>query len=295
MILALPILLAVSATEPAQCQTIERDYILVRDVAAMVPEFSKLPADFNLGFVPLSGEPRILRGENLQNVAKNRGVELAAPIDLCFKRKTFIPAAEQVHPAMVAAIGIPGAMIEILSLSQHAAPSGEIVFPRDGLQFVENQKDLVWHGYVRYGEDQHFGVWAKVRITAMVARVVAASNLAVGKPIQAGQVRLEKREDSPLDEGAAASLDEVIGFMPKTQLRASSVIRRAQLERQPDVAKGDVVTVHVYEGAAHLSLEGRAQQAGMKGSTILVRNPSSGKDFRAQVTGKDQATAGQIP
>jgi flagella basal body P-ring formation protein FlgA len=295
MMLSLPILLAVAATEPGQCQTIEREYILVRDVAALVPEFSKLPADFNLGFVPLSGEPRILRGENLQNIAKNRGVELAAPADLCFKRNTFIPTAEQVRPAMNAAIGIPDAKIEVLSLSQHAAPSGEIVFPRDGLQYVENQKDLLWHGHVRYGEDQHFGLWAKVRISAMVARVVVAANLAAGKPIQAGQVRLERREDSPLDEGAAASLDEVIGFMPKTQLRASTVIRKAQLERQPDVAKGDVVTVHVYEGAAHLSLEARAQQAGMKGSTILMRNPSSGKDFRAQVTGKDQASVGQIP
>ena len=293
MILALPILLAVAATEPAQCQTIEREYILVRDVAAMVPEFSKLPADFNLGFVPLSGEPRILRGENLQNIAKNRGVELAAPADLCFKRKTFIPTAEQVRPAMNAAIGIPDAKIEVLSLSQHAAPSGEIVFPRDGLQYIENQKDLPWRGFVRYGEDQHFGVWAKVRISATVSRVVVASNLAAGKPIQAGQVRLESREDSPLDTGAAISLDEVIGFVPKTQLHASTVIRKAQLERPPDVAKGDVVTVHVYEGAAHLSLEARAQQAGVKGSTILVRNPSSGKDFRALVTGKDQASIGQ--
>jgi flagella basal body P-ring formation protein FlgA len=194
---------------------------------------------------------------------------------------------------MNAAIGIPDAKIEVLSLSQHAAPSGEIVFPRDGLQYIENQKDLPWRGFVRYGEDQHFGVWAKVRISATVSRVVVASNLAAGRPIQAGQVRLESREDSPLDTGAAISLDEVIGFVPKTQLHASTVIRKAQLERPPDVAKGDVVTVHVYEGAAHLSLEARAQQAGVKGSTILVRNPSSGKDFRALVTGKDQASIGQ--
>ena len=136
MILALPILLAVAATEQAQCQTIEREYILVRDVAAMVPEFSKLPADFNLGFVPLSGEPRILRGENLQNIAKNRGVELAAPADLCFKRKTFIPTAEQVRPAMNAAIGIPDAKIEVLSLSQHAAPSGIKSSGSSGLESV---------------------------------------------------------------------------------------------------------------------------------------------------------------
>ena len=298
--LALPILLAVAASEPGpsqsgQCQTIDRENILVRDVAAIVPEFSKLPADFNLGYAPLSGEPRIFRGVDLQNIAKNRGVELATPADVCFKRRTFIPTAEQVHEAMAAGLGIPNAKIEITSSSQHPAPSGEVVYPRDGLQFTENQKDLLWHGYVRYGDEQRFNVWAKVRISAAMKRVVATTNIPAGKPIQASQVRLENCEDSPLDETTVRSLEEAIGFLPKTQLRPAAVIRKNLIERAPDVARGDVVTVRVFEGAAHISLEGRAQQAGVTGSTILVRNPSSGKDFRAQVTGKDQVTIGQIP
>jgi flagella basal body P-ring formation protein FlgA len=47
--------------------------------------------------------------------------------------------------------------------------------------------------------------------------------------------------------------------------------------------------VEIFEGAAHLELEAQALSAGVKGSTILVRNPSSGKDFRVEVTGKGQA------
>jgi flagella basal body P-ring formation protein FlgA len=295
MMLALPILLAVAASEPGQCQTIDREYILVRDIAAVVPAFSQLPADFNLGYAPLSGEPRIFRGVDLQNIAKNRGVDLAAPPDLCFKRRTFIPSADQLREAMLAALQIPNAKIEIVSSSQHPAPSGEVVFPRDGLQFTENQKDVLWRGYVRYGDDQHFSVWAKVRISAAMTRVVALTNLPAGKPIQASQVRLESCEDSPLDESTVRSLDEAIGFLPKTQLRPAAVIRKNLIERPPDVARGDLVTVHVFEGAAHISLEARAQQAGVKGSTILVRNPTSGKDFRAEVTGKDQVSVGQNP
>jgi len=294
MIPVLPILLAVAVSEPGQCQIIDRENILVRDVAAIVPAFSQLPADFNLGFAPLSGEPRIFRGVDLQNIAKNRGVELVAPPDICFKRRTFVPSTDQIREAMNAGLGIPNVKIEITSSSQHAAPSGDLVFPRDGLQYTENQKDLLWRGYVRYGEDQRFGVWAKARILAAMTRVVATTNLPAGKLIQAGQVRLENVEDSPLDEMTVRSLDEVIGFLPKTQLRPAAAIRKTQIERPPDVARGDVVTVHVFEGAAHISLEARAEQAGVKGSMILVRNPSSGKDFRAQVTGKDQVTIGQI-
>src|SRR5579863_6408398 len=97
MMLAFPILLAVAASEPGQCQIIDREYILARDVAAIVPAFSQLPADFNLGYAPLSGEPRIFRGVDLQNIAKNRGVDLTPPPDLCFKRRTFIPSADQIR------------------------------------------------------------------------------------------------------------------------------------------------------------------------------------------------------
>ncbi|HLX46136.1 MAG TPA: flagellar basal body P-ring formation chaperone FlgA [Bryobacteraceae bacterium] len=300
MILAIPILLAVAVSEPEQCQAIDREYILARDVAAMVPAFAQLSVDFSLGYVPLSGEPRILKGTDLQNIAKNRGVEMAtAPADVCFKRRTFVPSSDQLRDAMMAGIGIPDAKIEITSASQHRAPSGDVVFPRAGLQFTENQldkyiKDVLWRGYVRYGEDRRFDIWAKVRITATMTRVVAAANIPAGKPIQAGQLRLETGEDSPLDETVVRSLEEATGFVAKTPLHKASVIRKNQIERAPDVARGDVVTVHVFEGAAHLSMEGRAQQDGVKGASILVRNPSSGKDFRAQVTGKDQVTIGQI-
>jgi flagella basal body P-ring formation protein FlgA len=60
----------------------------------------------------------------------------------------------------------------------------------------------------------------------------------------------------------------------------------------PDVAKGALVDVEVFAGAAHLAVKGKAQSDGFKGSTILVRNLSSGKDFRARVAGKDQVIVG---
>jgi flagella basal body P-ring formation protein FlgA len=294
MILALPIFLAMAVQEPGQCYAIDREYILVRDVAAVIPAFSQLPADFNLGYIPLSGTPRILKGVDLQNIAKNRGLELPAPEDVCFKRRTFVPAADQIREAMATGLGIPDAKIEISSSSQRLAPVGEVVFPRAGLQLSDSQKDLLWNGYVIYAADQHFGVWAKVRISAPMTRVVAITNIPSGKPIQSNQVRIETYEGSPFDETGEHDLTEVVGYIPKASLRSAAVIRKAQIERPPEVARGDLVTVHVFEGAAHLSLEARAQQAGIMGATILVRNQSSGKDFRAQVTGKDQVTIGQI-
>jgi flagella basal body P-ring formation protein FlgA len=308
MMMALPALLAMALT-PDGCHKIQSDMIFARDVATVIPGFAKVPGDFNLGYVLTSGDPRILRGIDLQRIAKNQRVALDGLPDVCFARDTFVPGAEQLREAMRAEINsteanfaelkIKDARIEVVSWSQQPVPVGELVFPRAGMQLPQGstpgsnvQREILWHGYVRSGGDRQFPVWAKVRITANLTRVVATANIPIGKPIQINQVRLESCEDSPFDETVARSLDEVIGYISKTSLRAGGVILKTQIEPTPDVARGDLVVVQVFAGGAYLRLEGRAESSGVKGSTILVRNLSSGKDFRAQVTGKNQATVG---
>jgi flagella basal body P-ring formation protein FlgA len=294
MMMAIPALLAL-AVIPEGCHMLQSDIVFARDVAAVVPAFAGVSGDFNLGYVPTSGEARILRGADLQRIAKNQKLDLDGLPDVCFARETFVPQAGQLREAMLAELKLTGVKIEILSWSQQPAPVGEIVFPRDGMQLPQGmgtQRDVLWHGYVRYGDNHQFPVWAKVRITATFTRVVTAKSLPVGKPIQASQVRLESCEDFPFDETVARNLDEVVGYLSKRSLQAGSVIHKTQIEPAPDVARGDVIIVEVFADGAHLKLEGRAESAGVKGSTILVRNLSSGKDFPAQVTGKNQATVG---
>src|SRR5580698_10635619 len=131
MIAVIPALLALAAT-PSGCQIIPRDMIVAHDVAAVVPAFAQVPADFPLGYVLTSGEPRILRGADLQRIAKNQRLELETVPDVCFARETFIPQPEQIREAMLAELKIPGAKVEILSSSQHPAPSGAVTFLRSG-------------------------------------------------------------------------------------------------------------------------------------------------------------------
>lgn len=302
MMMAIPVLLGLAVTSDG-CHKIQNDMILARDVAAVIPAFAQVPGDFNLGYIPASGEARILRGVDLQRIAKNQRVELDGLPDVCFARETFTPQPDQLRKAMLAELSnadpnsdgqtLAEPKIEILSWSTQQAPVGEIVFSRTGMQLPQGsgtQRDILWHGYVRYGDGHQFPVWAKVRITARITRVVTAASIPAGKPIQANQVRLEVVEDFPFDETLAANLDEVLGYLSKSSLRPGSIIRRTQVQPAPDVARGDLVIVEVLAAGAHLKLEGRAESAGAKGSIILVRNLSSGRDFRAQVTGKDQAT-----
>jgi len=296
MIMAFPFLLALSA--PPGCHAIQNEMILARDVAAVVPGFAQVAGDFHLGYVPSTGAPRIFRGVDLQRIAKNQGVEILDLPDVCFTLHTFVPQPEDIRTAIRESLadvpGIATARIEISASSQRPAPLGKLIFPRTGMQQASGtQPEILWRGYVHQA-DSDFPVWARVRIVASMTRVVATANIPSGKPIRENQVRLESCEDFLLDEATARNLDEVIGYVPKSLLRAYLPIRKNQLTSLPEVAKGELVDVEVFAGAARLVVKGKAQADGFKGSTILVRNLSSGKDFRARVAGKNKVIVGDL-
>ncbi len=187
----------------------------------------------------------------------------------------------------------PDVRMELRSFSPEIAPQGNVVFPRTGLQLPatsDPQADVIWRGYVIYGNNRRFGISARARITTTTTRVIAVADLPAGDPVRGDQVRLESFDTFALDDRPARSLDEVVGFVPRTLIRAGVTVLRSQLNRAPEVARGDVVKVEVTAGGAHLLLEGRAESDGVTGKTILVKNPSSGKDFRARVTGKDKVS-----
>jgi flagella basal body P-ring formation protein FlgA len=273
------------------CQATDNQTVVAHDVAAIIPAFAQLPPDFLLGYVPSSGGQRIFRGEELERIAKNRGLDLHGLDDVCFVRRMIVPDETQIRTAMEKTLALPAVKIEIESSSHTPVPVGELVFPRSGVQRFQGL-EVTWHGYVQAGESARFPVWARARITASLSRVVAVGDLHPGKLIQRDQVRLEVADDSPFDDTPVRDLNDVIGFLSKVTVPNSEAVRKAQVERPMDVARGAVIRVDVFEGRAHLTLEARAQTAGMKGSIVTVRNLDSGREFRAEVTGKDQVVVG---
>jgi len=290
MIVLLPFFLAASLPPP-QCHRVDRPTVLAADVARVIPAFSQLPDDFLIGYVQESGAPKVFQGADLERIARNRGLDLHGLGDVCFARRTFVPGAAEIAEAMKKTLAIDGVKIEILSSIQRAIPAGEIVFPRSGVEPFTGP-ETIWHGYVGSSEGAKFPITVRARITATLNRIVAVSDLPSRKPIQPGQLRIESSEDSPLDDGAVRQMDQAAGFLAKARIPKGTALRKSQIERPMDVAFGDLVRVDVFEGAAHLSLEARAETSGMKGSTITVRNLSSGQPFRAQVTGRDQVVVG---
>jgi flagella basal body P-ring formation protein FlgA len=184
------------------------------------------------------------------------------------------------------ALGIPEVRIEIVELSRYPVPRGDLEFTRASLPPAATAP-VLWRGFVRYGSQHRFALWARVKVTVPSTRIVAIQNLPAGRRIEASQVRIEPTETFPSTQ-PAPSLDQVLSLVPRRSITAGAVLTQNLLDTPREVERGDVVAVEVHSGGARLALEGRAQNSGRRGDAIPIRNLDSGKSFSARVAGKDR-------
>src|SRR5579862_6202524 len=240
-IMALPFLLAVVpdvvpqvVPQPDGCLAIQDDRIYARDMAAAVPAFAGVAGDFVLGYAPAPGTRRVFKGDALEKLARNQGVTAEALPDVCFERAMATLESEEVLKAMHEAWGTgnvsgSGVRMELRTFSPQIAPPGRVVFPRTGLQLPatsDPRAEVVWRGYVIYGNNRRFSISARARITTTTTRVIAIADLSAGDVVRADQVRLESFDTFALDDRPARSLDEVVGFVPRTPIRSGATVLR---------------------------------------------------------------------
>ena len=288
MILALHILAALGTA----CLEVPGDRILVRDLAAVVHEFSVLPPDQPLGLAPVPGARRLLTRQELAGLASRNGIQLEAASEICVERKTERLTSERVLTALRRVIGLDGVRLELLDYSKYPAPPGDLEFLRSGLAVPAGTQSIVpvlWRGRLRYAGNRSFPVWARVKISGSGNRVVAAENLPAARPIQASQVRVEPGEYFPYSERALETPDQVVGRLPRRAIRAGSPILASVLATPRQIERGETVSIEVLSGATQLRFQGRAESAGNTGDVISVRNPANGRLFSARVDGEGKA------
>jgi flagella basal body P-ring formation protein FlgA len=257
------------------------DRITAADLAPAFPGLEAIPPDTPLAIAPAPGVARVFRAPELKTIAE--GLHLTPPVGPICIQRTVAPA----DPGrMLAAMQktLPNARIEILDFSHRPIPEGEMEFPRSGLR--DGPAGAFWSGNVRYGSNHLFSIWAKVAVWLKVRRVVALTDFAPGDSIPADRIRVELRDEFPAAGDFPDSTDQVSGQLARTPIRAGTAIRAAQLEAPKEVLSGEMVTVDVWSGGAHLKLEARAEGSGARGQTIPVLNPATQKRFWARVDGK---------
>ncbi len=293
MMRALPILLVLAfgalrarAAGAQGCLAVEGERVTAGDLAPILPALSSLPADTEVGYAPVPGTRRFYHAPELHRLAMRYNLVLNAAGEICIERAMEPLAPQRVIDAMRTALGNPEARIEIVELSRYPVPRGEIQFARATL-LARGATPALWRGFIRYGSQSRFAIWARVKITVRSTRIVATKNLPAGHRIEAAQLRVEECEIFPVNQ-PTLSLDQVLGLVPRRSITSGAVLAASLLDVPNEVERGDVVQVEVRSGAARLLLEGRAQASGRRGDAIPIRNLTTGKRFSARVADKDR-------
>lgn len=283
-------LLLAALAPVAACHPIHSDRIYARDLAAALPLFRSLSPDMEVGFAPAPGQQRVFHVAELRHIAQANHLQSDDIAEgVCFAWVTEVPSRESISAAMYQALKGHNPHVEILDQSLLAAPQGEIVFPLSGLCGF-SAEPVIWRGYVGYGANQRFSIWARVRVSVEESRLVATDTLTADEPVRGNQLRVDNYQGPLSREATVTDLNDAVGMMARFNVPAGTVLTKNMLEKPKEVERGDTVAVIVNTGRTHIEAEGIAQQAGGTGAVITVRNAKSGSQFRARVEGKDRVS-----
>lgn len=288
MTLAIPLLLAAAIAQP--CLPVSGDNIVAADLAKAIPEFSNAPPETAFGYAPNPGATRVLRVGDIARFARQAGVELNDEYQLCFEWELRRIPEEAFLQAMRKAWDGDEVEIRILDVSRFPAPPGELVFDPADLSAPppgDPTAPVLWRGHVHYSPARRLAVWARVQVTASMQRVAAIEPLRAGEPIPADALRVETYRGFPSSD-AISKVSDVAGRVLLRPLAAGSIVPRRLLREPIDVRQGVVVEVTVVSGPTLIRTEGVAEDSGRRGETIVVRNPKSGRTFRAVISGVGQ-------
>lgn len=288
--------LLIAAALAGGCWPVEGGRIMARDLAQVIPAFRTLDPETDLGHAPAPGARRIFGVAELKRLARRHGLEEEPAAAACFERPLEPLGRDRLMEAMRRSLNRPEASIEIVEHSRQPTPRGEVEFPLSGLMrphLPDASAPVLWRGHVRYGGDRLFRIWARVRVSVPLRRVVAVEDLPQGVPIAEKQVRLETSSGFPGGGPVLTSLEEAVGHVLRRPVRAGSPLGANLLQSPEAVSRGDLVRVEVLSGGARIVFEGRAMSGGSAGDQILVQNPASRKTFPAKVKAAGRVVAGQ--
>jgi flagella basal body P-ring formation protein FlgA len=294
--------LVLAALARAGCVAVSSDQIMARDLRDAVPSLQKLAPETPLGFSPLPGTQRILSTRELTLIAHRHGLTLISGDgnmpSVCVERAAGRISREDMQAALIAALNTPNAQLVLIEFSEQPVPLGRLEFRRSGLNkphLEAPDAPVLWRGRLIYDGQRSVMIWAKVKISVDRVVLVAAEDIAMKTVVAADQIKEVHERQFPFVEPSLVSRDEIIGKIARGLIPAGQKFAPSTLSEPQDVSKGDKVHVSVIDGSATLSLDAVAQSSGKKGESILVHNPTTGKNFRAVVDEKGKATVRSSP
>ncbi|MGJ9417745.1 flagellar basal body P-ring formation chaperone FlgA [Massilia sp. CMS3.1] len=132
----------------------------------------------------------------------------------------------------------------------------------------------------------------RARISASV--VVVAAAIAANELLTDLHLAIAQRDITTIADPVVATQDAV-GQTSRRSLRAGDVLRSSSLTAPVLVKRGDAVVMIARIEGIEVSTAGEALDAGAKGTTIRVRNSTSGQTLRMRVTAPGTVEPAEMP
>jgi flagella basal body P-ring formation protein FlgA len=289
-----------AAVTHAGCVAVASDRILARDLRDALPFLQALNPETEIGFAPRPGVQRILSARELVLLAQKHGLDVGGSIvsNICVVRAVRPIWPEEMRAALLSAIGMTDVELEVVEFSREPLPPGRLEFKTGNLgrPLGENSESpVIWRGSLHYDDQSTLPVWAKVKVSVASATLVAAEDIRAGTVIKATQVKEVHGRQFPFTPLSIQSPEAIVGKTARRSIPAGQKFAPGVLSEPAEISRGDRVRVKVVDGSATLTLDAIAQSPGNKGESILVHNPSTGKNFRAVVDEKGKVTVLSSP
>jgi len=290
-----------SVLASAACVPVDEARVVAADLKDVSPLFDTLDPAMPLGFAPLPGTQRILRARDLTRLLQRYGITVAPGPnlpDVCIERLVRPIDITSLRAALVFALGVEDAEIDILDFSRQLLPAGRLEFHRENLNRPSEASapaPVVWRGKLVYDQDRSVSVWAQVRISAERTWFAASENIPAGAVIGSKQIQRVTGRQWPDSTATMLQSEMIAGKVARRSIAVGERFAPRLLSDPADIQTGDQVHVSVMEGQAWLSLDAVAHSSGRKGDTILVHNPASGRTFRAVVQARGEVAVRPSP
>lgn len=127
-------------------------------------------------------------------------------------------------------------------------------------------------------------LYVSVRIQRRVHVLVASRDLTAGTRIERNDLTERSMDQGEGSSGLAHDPQAVIGHRIITPVGAGQPIYLADVRHRVRVHAGQEVVIQVQAGPVHIKVPAVAMQNGVAGQSILVRNASTQRVFRVEVT-----------
>jgi len=271
---------------PMACHPITADWIYGRDLVAADPSFAGLPPELPVSYSPVPGLERVFHPGELRRLAEAHHLSSAqVKENICFAWPLAPLTRERITTSIEQTLSGRHPRIEVVDWSLAPTPGGDLIFPLSGLSALSD-KPVIWKGYVAYAGTRRFSTWANVRVAIREPHLISSVPLRVGDSVSVAEVKTEIYEGPLLREKALASPDQLAGLRARRDIPAGSALFEDEFEAAKEVERNEIVTVLIEAGSAHIETQGVAIWAGRRGDIISVRNPKTGRVYRARVEQK---------